>query len=269
MSVVVKPSTFSAGATIIAAEHNSNFDTLYADYNGNITNSNVAASAAIAYSKLNLATSIVNADVATNAAIVASKLVLTSPGPIGSVASNTGAFTSCFIATLTSGTSSQGSILYDNGTSIVKLVGGTAGWLLTTQGQAANPNWTAPLLYSAGTLSEVNASTERTHSGDTNLTKMKEISPLPRSGTVSTSYDMNNVASSNGQAQLYINDIAVGTLNTNSSNTYVTYTDTGITAVYGDKFQVYAKTVGGDTVKVKNFKILVTNPSQPQELSGL
>ena len=52
MALVSKPKTFSAGATIVASEHNSNFDTIYNDYNGNITNANVAAAAAIADTKL-------------------------------------------------------------------------------------------------------------------------------------------------------------------------------------------------------------------------
>ena len=52
MSLVSKPNTFSAGATIVASEHNANFDTLYNDYNGNITNANIAAAAAIADTKL-------------------------------------------------------------------------------------------------------------------------------------------------------------------------------------------------------------------------
>lgn len=56
MSTIVKPFTFSAGATIIAAEHNSNFDTIYNDYNGGITNTNIAGGAAIANSKINLQT---------------------------------------------------------------------------------------------------------------------------------------------------------------------------------------------------------------------
>lgn len=43
---------------------------------GNLTNSNISASAAIAYSKLNLAGSIVNADINTSAAIAESKLAL-------------------------------------------------------------------------------------------------------------------------------------------------------------------------------------------------
>ena len=52
MSAIVKPNTFTAGATIIASEHNANFDTIYNDYNSNITNANIAAGAAIVDTKL-------------------------------------------------------------------------------------------------------------------------------------------------------------------------------------------------------------------------
>ena len=52
MSIISKTFTFTTGATIVAAEHNSNFDTIYQDYNGNITNLNISASANIADSKL-------------------------------------------------------------------------------------------------------------------------------------------------------------------------------------------------------------------------
>ena len=52
MALITKTHTFSAGAAIIAAQHNTNFDTIYNDYNGNITNANIAAAAAIADTKL-------------------------------------------------------------------------------------------------------------------------------------------------------------------------------------------------------------------------
>ena len=52
MSTISKPHTFSAGATIIASEHNSNFDTIYNDYNGNVTNVNIASGAGITDTKL-------------------------------------------------------------------------------------------------------------------------------------------------------------------------------------------------------------------------
>lgn len=78
MALITIPNTFSAGAVIVASQHNSNFSTIATDYNGNIDNTNISASAAIAYSKLNLATSIVNADVSASAAIVDSKLATIS-----------------------------------------------------------------------------------------------------------------------------------------------------------------------------------------------
>lgn len=55
MALITKTYTFTAGATIVAAEHNDNFDTIYNEFNGSISNANIDASAAIANSKLNLA----------------------------------------------------------------------------------------------------------------------------------------------------------------------------------------------------------------------
>jgi len=52
MALIVKPNTFSSGAVITASEHNENDDTIYNDYNGNITNVNISGSAAIANTKL-------------------------------------------------------------------------------------------------------------------------------------------------------------------------------------------------------------------------
>ena len=52
MGTISKSFTFSTGATITAAEHNTNFDTLYNLVNGQIDNDNIKASAAIANSKL-------------------------------------------------------------------------------------------------------------------------------------------------------------------------------------------------------------------------
>lgn len=56
MSTIALPNTFTSGTTIQSAQVNSNFTTIYNDYNGNITNANIASGAAIAASKLSLAT---------------------------------------------------------------------------------------------------------------------------------------------------------------------------------------------------------------------
>ncbi len=136
MSIISLPFTFSAGAVIIASQHNSNFSTIYNDYNGNITNENIAGGAAIDYSKLNLTGDIQTSDLSSSLVVPGSKVDLTSPGAIGSGTPNTGAFT-----TLKVGTTNQGDILYDNGTSLVRLTPSTAGRALITAGPSANPFW--------------------------------------------------------------------------------------------------------------------------------
>lgn len=52
MSLISIPNIFTVGAVIVASQHNSNFSTIYNDYNGNIDHTNLSASAAIADSQL-------------------------------------------------------------------------------------------------------------------------------------------------------------------------------------------------------------------------
>ena len=52
MGTISKTYTFTAGNTIVASEHNSNFDTLFNCLNGNIENVNIKSDAAIANTKL-------------------------------------------------------------------------------------------------------------------------------------------------------------------------------------------------------------------------
>jgi hypothetical protein len=97
MALISKPNTFSAGQSIIASQHNSNFDTIYADYNGSIDNSNIAANAGILGSKLASLDSIaLSAGVipATNISITTADIVSIGTGTVlmasGNSASNTG-----------------------------------------------------------------------------------------------------------------------------------------------------------------------------------
>ena len=109
MAAIGKPNTFSAGATILAAEHNENFDTIYNDYNGNITNVNIAANAAIADTKL--------AQITTASKVVFSALTVASQA--------------------------QGDIMYYNGSAWTRLGTGTDGKVLTAGGAGTNPAWEA------------------------------------------------------------------------------------------------------------------------------
>jgi len=52
MAVTAKPFTFSAGAAIVSAQHNSNFDALFNLVNGTLDTTNLSASAAIVDTQL-------------------------------------------------------------------------------------------------------------------------------------------------------------------------------------------------------------------------
>ena len=52
MALINKSYVFTAGTTIVASEHNTNFDTLYNEINGSLENANIKSGAAIAGSKI-------------------------------------------------------------------------------------------------------------------------------------------------------------------------------------------------------------------------
>lgn len=95
-----------------------------------IENENIAATAAIAYGKLNLVGNVINADIGASAGIAGSKLAeITQDDKVD--------FTALNVASET-----QGDIMYFNGTAWVRLGTGTDGQLLKSQGADANPEWT-------------------------------------------------------------------------------------------------------------------------------
>ncbi len=115
MALISKPFTFSAGATIVASEHNSNNDTIYNSYNGNISNANIGASAGIVDTKL--------AQITTASKVKLSAVVIASQA--------------------------QGDVIYaSDATTLTRLGAGTDGQFLKTQGAGANPVWAT---VSAGT----------------------------------------------------------------------------------------------------------------------
>ena len=63
MSLISISYIFSVGNTIVASQHNSNFNVIYNDYNGNIQDVNIASNAAIEYTKLALNNAVKNSDI--------------------------------------------------------------------------------------------------------------------------------------------------------------------------------------------------------------
>lgn len=52
MALISKPITWNPNDQLTAADLNNDFDTIYGDYNGNITDANIASGAAIGWSKV-------------------------------------------------------------------------------------------------------------------------------------------------------------------------------------------------------------------------
>jgi hypothetical protein len=159
MALITKPFTFSTGQVIVAAEHNSNFDTLYNAINGNLDNANIAPAAGIVDTKL---ANITTASKVNFSALTASgeaqgavayyngtAWVVLAPGTSGQQLQTQGAGANVIWAD--SGTSlptdlnitgqAQGTILYFDGTNWVVLPVGTAGQVLQTNGAGADPTW--------------------------------------------------------------------------------------------------------------------------------
>lgn len=87
MGVISIPNTFSAGATIIASEHNENFSTISDAINGNLDNANIKSNAAIVDTKL---AQISTAQKVKGSALTSFSDIPTAAGQIPSANLNTG-----------------------------------------------------------------------------------------------------------------------------------------------------------------------------------
>ena len=247
MGLVSKPYTFSAGASIIASEHNSNFDTLYSCINGSISNANISTSAAIAYSKLALTGSILNSDINASAAIVDSKLAqITTASKVSgaaitalaSVPSGAGVLP---IANIATGTADGTKFVRDDGTLVVPqtVVDYAAGDFLLSS--------------SDSTLSITDGS----------YTKRKSIK-IPREGTLRIKFTLGNVSGSGGTSvfgRIYKNGVAVGTerdVVVGGSPTEFSEDISGWSEQ--DEVQIYCK-VSATSGDVSNFRVYSNNVS--------
>jgi hypothetical protein len=249
---------------------------------GSISNSDIASSAAIAYSKLNLSSGIVNADINSSAAIVASKLDLTSPGAIGSTAANTGAFTTL------SGTNLTGTTLFTTsnigvGTSTANgrlmVQGGNvgigtltpnqkltvAGVIYSTTGGIQFPDNTtqttaSPSPYTSGTYLIAGPSPIQSQNSSS-FNKIAEFY-VPRSGTLTFKFGFVDDANNNFSANIYRNGVAVG-VQYNSPGSSGGWTESSQSVSgwsAGDLAQLYVKSTGSVTYRSGGLRVYENSP---------
>lgn len=182
--------------------------------------------------------------------------------PIGSTTASTGAFT-----TLKVGTTRQGDILYDNGTSLVRLPPGTSGQYLKTLGASANPTWstiTVGSSYTAGTYKIYGPSAFKS---TTSITYVKLIEVIvPRAGTLTTVFTGLAVGgAADVSGRIYRNGVAVGTDHTVNGGATWTEDISGWSA--GDLLQVYGNNnSSGSTAYVGGLYLSENIPAK--EVSG-
>jgi hypothetical protein len=120
MAIISRSTTWSDGQTLTASALNGEFNVIQNDYNGNITNANIAASAGITDSKL---------------------ATISTAGKVN-------------ISAFTVASQSQGDIIYaSSATGWVRLAAGTSGQFLQTQGGSANPIWASGATVNMGRTS--------------------------------------------------------------------------------------------------------------------
>ena len=152
---------------------------------GAVTNAKVSDTAAIAYSKLALATSIVNADISATAAIALSKISgAAASGANSDITSLAGLTTPLSVAQGGTGAATLGDagVLIGNGTGAVAVTGaGTSGQVLTSNGAGVDPTFQA--LVASTLITEAGAATAI---NDNNTAEQNLISVSIPGGTLGT-----------------------------------------------------------------------------------
>lgn len=132
MAVIQKTYTFTAGTAIVASEHNTNYDTLYNEINGNLDNANIKANAGIVDSKL---AQITTAGKVSGASLTSLGSVPTGGGTLPAKNGGTGGDLSA---------AAQGAIPFFSATGICSaLAAGTSGHFLKALGAGADPVFSA------------------------------------------------------------------------------------------------------------------------------
>lgn len=117
---------------------------------------------------------------------------------------------------------------------------------------------TAPVIsFSVGETLILQSDSQVTEGTGGTPVKKKEIK-VNYSGTYRVRFDIKGADAGNVSGRIYKNGVAVGTLRTVSSTTYVTYTE-DIAFSANDLVQIYAYSNGGDPfVYIQNFRLYVT-----------
>jgi len=119
--------------------------------------------------------------------------------------------------------------------------------------------------YASGNYVDASAPSEVSNN-DTSYAKAKELTPVVRAGTIKVAFDLKRDGNT-CYGKIYKNGSPVGTERSNTSSSYVEYTE-DITVAVGDVISIYCKiSDGGSNYFVKDLEIRTDAPTQPTEVS--
>jgi hypothetical protein len=124
--------------------------------------------------------------------------------------------------------------------------------------------------YAAGEYVDNTDSSTVRSTGNTTMTKLKEITPLEREGVVDVSYDVKHATVNPGYgSQLYINGQPYGIAETEFDASWRTITNYSVPVNQGDILQVYGYALSGSNlIYAKNLNVKCSNPTRPAEVTG-
>lgn len=255
MGITTRPNSYTSGTLIKSSEVNADFNAIYGVVNGNLDNNNISSSAGIAYSKLNLSGSITEADLSSDASISQAYIDWSDAGYITADSISTPAIK---IVNPINEISTDGT-----------LSGNSDFAIPTEKAVKTYVDTYGSFPYASGTTyTEGSATTERSTTSTT-YTKLKEITPIVRGGTVTVQWDFNATGGSfTSYTKVYVNGVAAGEEKIQVLDDFLTVTDS-ITVVPGDVIQIYGRNNGAGvkTTKVKNMYIKTTRPTTITEVA--
>jgi len=166
-------------------------------------------------------------------------------------------------------TNDPGGILYCAGSVIAVLADGASGTYLKSGGTGV-PSWGSPgvAAYTVGDYFEAEATTSRA-TGAASYTKIKEMSPLLRSGTIRIRITVHHDGQGTGKAKIYLSGATAGTERSLPYDGAPVEYSEDIAVSVGDLVQVYAYKVNGvGDATCTNISIDCANPTVSTEVTG-
>ncbi len=160
------------------------------------------------------------------------------------------------------GTTTQGDILYYNGTLWTNLTYGASGYYLKTQGIGANPIWSAPpgeaVIGAATSTTLRNSNDEEKLSASQTYAKIKEIKLNQDLAAVRLIYDYrSDYTDYQMWANVYVNGVATGTEVTEKLGVWASSTKDICCLLSGDLIQIYGHTTstGPGKADIRNVRL--------------